>query len=50
MDEMSILNSNIRSVEVEGFRISDEDRQLALRCFRGELSVQDAIDLIVSRA
>ena len=49
MDEMSVLNSNIGSVEAEGFRISDEDRQLALRCYRGEISIQDAIDIIVSR-
>jgi len=50
MDEMAILNSNVGSVEAEGFHISDEDKQLVLRCLRGEMSFKEAVEMVKSRA
>ena len=48
MDEMAIINSNVGSVEAEGFHIPEETKLLALRCLRGEMSFDDAISQIIS--
>ena len=48
MDEMAIINSNVGSVEAEGFHIPEETKLLALRCLKGEMSFDDAISQIVS--
>lgn len=48
MDEMAIINSNVGSVEAEGFHIPEETKLLALRCLKGEMSFDDAISQIIS--
>ena len=48
MDEMAIINSNVGSVEAEGFRIPEETKLLALRFLKGEMSFNDAISQIIS--
>ena len=48
MDEMAIVNSNVGSVEAEGFHIPEETKLLALKCLKGEMSFDDAINQIIS--
>ena len=48
MDRMAKLDSNIASVEMEGFVITSDDRELAIRCMNGSVSYDDAISQIVS--
>ena len=48
MDEMAIINSNVGSVEAEGFHIPEEMKLLALKCLKGEMSFDDAISQIIS--
>lgn len=50
MDAMAILNNNAGSVEAEGFHISDEDKLLVLHCLRGEITFEEAVELVKSRA
>ena len=46
MDEMALVNSNVGSLEAEGFHIPEETKLLALK---GEMSFDDAIDQIISQ-
>ena|GEM_PF-3385521 len=50
MDEISVLNSNVGSVEAEGLRVSDDAKRLALRCMRGEISFDEAVRRIIADA
>ena len=50
MDEISVLNINVGSVEAEGLRVSDDAKRLALRCMRGEISFDEAVRRIIADA
>ena len=48
MDDIARLDSNIASVEMEGFTVTPETRELLMRCIRKEMTYDEAIDSIIA--
>ena len=48
MDDIARLDSNIASVEMEGFAVTPETRELLMRCIRKEMTYDEAIDSIIA--
>lgn len=44
-----IIEDAAASLEMEGFEVTEGDKELVRRCFRGELSFDEAVQLIIDR-
>lgn len=44
-----IVDDAIRSVELEGFSPSEEDRRLAYLCVTGQMTFEEALEIILKR-